>query len=156
MARWAKREQLHATLVFLGQTDADDVARLGEVLALAATQNAEFQTSTGEAGGRADDRRGGVAWLRLDDHQRRIRNLAREIDWRIGSGIFAEARPRPHVTVARRIDEELLADLRSSAPQLATAFTVDRVVLYRSHAEPGGSRYEALAEEPLTAPPPSA
>jgi len=121
-------------------------------MSLTALQHAPFATTTGEAGGRTDGRRGGVAWLRLDDHRRAIRNLARELDWRIGTNVYATARPRPHVTVARRVTEAMLADLRAVAPSVQVTFTSDRIVLYRSHGEPGGSRYEAIAERLLTAP----
>ena len=149
-ARWAKRHQLHATLLFLGQTDAAQVPRLTEAMTLAARQHAPFEATTTYAGGRFDDRRGGVAWLGLDDRQRRLRNLARELDWRVGSNVYANSRPRPHVTIARRIDESLLADLHAIADELHASWTFDRVALYRSHADPGGSRYEILAEQLLT------
>src|SRR5438034_4707351 len=76
-ARWAKLEQLHATLVFLGQTRAADVPRLEAALDASAANHAPFEVETIDAGGRADDRRGGVAWLRLDDPQHRLRDLAR-------------------------------------------------------------------------------
>jgi 2'-5' RNA ligase len=149
-ARWAKREQLHATLLFLGQTDPAEVPRLTEAMTLTAKLHAPFETTTSLAGGRFDDRRGGVAWLVLDDRARRLRNLAREVDWRVGSNVYANRRPKPHVTVARLIDEALLADLHAAADELHAMWTFDRMVLYRSHAEPGGSRHEALAEQLLT------
>lgn len=149
-ARWAKREQLHATLLFLGQTDPAEVPRLTEAMALAARQHAPFAASTTFAGGRFDDRRGGVAWLGLDDRQRRLRNLARELDWLAGTNRYVNGRPRPHITVARRIDERLLADLHDAADGLHASWTFDRVILFRSHADPGGSRYEVLAEQLLT------
>jgi len=149
-ARWAKREQLHATLLFLGQTDPLQVPRLTEAMALTANQHAPFTATTTIAGGRFDDRRGGVAWLVLDDRQRRLRNLAREVDWRVGSNVYANSRPKPHVTIARRIDEQLLADLHAAADDLHASWTFDRMILYRSYSEPGGSRYEVLAEQPLT------
>jgi len=149
-ARWAKREQLHATLLFLGQTDPAEVPRLARAMALTALQHGQFSATTTFAGGRFDDRRGGVAWLVLDDRQRRLRNLALELDWRVGSNIYANSRPRPHVTVARRIAELLLTDLHAVADELQASWTFDRMVLYRSHADPGGSRYEILAEQLLT------
>jgi len=86
----------------------------------------------------------------LDDRQRRLRNLAREVDWRVGSNVYANSRPKPHVTIARRIDEQLLADLHAAADDMHASWTFDRMILYRSYSEPGGSRYEVLAEQPLT------
>ena len=151
-ARWAKRQQLHATLLFLGQTEAAEVPRLTEAMTLAAKQHGPFEATTTYAGGRFDDRRGGVAWLVLDDRQRRLRNLAREVDWRVGTNVYANRRPKPHVTVARRIDQELLMDLHAAADGLHASWTFDRMVLYRSFGDPGGSRYETLAEEALTSP----
>ena len=148
--RWARREQLHDTLVFLGQVDPSDVDRLTRAMSVAAAQHAPFEVETSGAGGRVDDRRGGVAWLRLTDRRRHLRNLARELDWRFETNIFKTGRPRPHVTVARRIDEAFLDALRDCADELRLRWRFDRVVLYRSHGEPGGSRYEALAERLLT------
>ena len=86
----------------------------------------------------------------LDDRQRRLRNLARELDWRAGTNIFATESAAAHITVARRIDEQLLADLHDTADGLRASWTFDRVILFRSHADPGGSRYEVLAEQLLT------
>jgi 2'-5' RNA ligase len=119
-------------------------------MTLAAQQHTPFNATTTYAGGRFDDRRGGVAWLGLDDRQRRLRNLARELDWRVGANAYANGRPRPHITVARRIDEQLLADLHEAADGLHASWTFDRVILFRSHADPGGSRYEVLATSRLT------
>jgi 2'-5' RNA ligase len=153
--RWAKRDQLHVTLLFLGQTDPAEVGRLEEAMVLTAAQHGPFEATTSDAGGRIDDRRGGVAWLRLADRSRTFRDLARELDWRLGTNVYATSRPRPHVTVARRMDQTLLEDLRAVAAGLKVTFTIDRIGLYRSHAEPGGSRYEALAEQLLTAGPAS-
>jgi 2'-5' RNA ligase len=155
-ARWARLEQLHITLVFLGQTLPSEVGRLQDAMTLTAALYEPFEVSTAAAGGHVDDRRGGVAWLRLAGPPRRVANLSRELDWRIGSNVYAAGRPRPHVTVARRIDDALLADLQAAAPALRTSWLIERVVLYRSHAEAGGSRYEELASRPLTGPAPAA
>jgi len=148
-ARWARRAQLHITLAFLGQTDPDELPRLTEAAALTARQHAPFDVVTDGAGGRADDRRGGVAWLRVEEPTRRFDGLARELDWRVGTNLYSRGRPRPHVTVARRIDGALLADLHDTAESLRTSWVLDRIVLYRSHPDPGGSRYEALGSSRL-------
>jgi 2'-5' RNA ligase len=149
-ARWARPEQLHATLVFLGQTDPAEVQRLVDAIDLAAARHAPFVVSTAEAGGRLDDRRGGVAWLNVNTGRGQLAELALDLDRLIGSGAYGGAAPRPHITVARRIDQALLDDLRATALRLRVEWRVDRIVLMRSHPDPGGSRYEALAEQLLT------
>ena len=119
---------------------------------------APFEVATGEAGGLPNGRRGGVAWLRLErGRRRRSRSLALELDREMGSGTYDERhRPRPHLTVARRVDESVIAALRELAPAIDVAWTVDRVVLLRSHTDPGGSRYEELHSTLLTADSPAA
>jgi RNA 2',3'-cyclic 3'-phosphodiesterase len=149
-ARWARLDQLHATLVFLGQTDPADVQRLVDAIDRAGPRHASFVVSTGEAGGRLDDRRGGVAWLTVNTGRRQLAELALDLDRVIGSGAYRGAAPRPHVTVARRIDQALLDDLRTTALHVRVDWPVDRIVLMRSHSDPGGSRYESLAERLLT------
>lgn len=152
-ARWARLTQLHATLIFLGQTAATRVPRIERAMAVAASRHAPVEVATADAGGRVDDRRGSVAWLRIDEGARELRELSVDVDRLIGSNLYAGGAPRPHITVARHIDEALLADLRSQATDLRISWVVDRIVLYRSHPDPGGSRYEALAEQLLTGAP---
>jgi 2'-5' RNA ligase len=72
--------------------------------------------------------------------------LSLAVDDAIGSGIYDERNaPRPHLTVGRGVSDEALAHLRTLAAGLDIGWTVDRIVLFRSHTEAGGSRYEALA-----------
>ena len=55
-----------------------------------------------------------------------------------------------HVTIARRVDGELLEALRTrSGGSLRVEWTIDHIALVRSHLGPGGSRYETLHEVPL-------
>lgn len=149
-ARWVRPEQLHATLVFLGQTDPAEVEPLVEAMTAAAARFAPFEVATAEGGGRVDNRGGGVAWLQVEQGGQELRELSLALDRLIGSNAYAGRPPRPHITVARRIDDGLLADLRALAPTVRVGWLVDRIVLLRSHSDPGGSRYEALAERLLT------
>jgi 2'-5' RNA ligase len=150
--RWAKRDQLHATLVFLGQTEPPQVGRLAAAIDVIAATHHSFEVTTGEAGGRIDDRRTGVAWLSIDAGRRELAELSLALDREIGSDTYHGHPPRPHITVARRIDQALLDDLRASAPAMRLGWPIDRIVLMRSHPDPGGSRYETLTERLLTGP----
>ena len=144
------QEKLHLTLVFLGQTEAVRVETLSEAVSDVAARHAPFPARTGEAGGRVGGRRGGVAWLRLADGGHEVAQLSIDVDEAIGSNTYdARNAPRPHLTLARRATEESLADLRRAAGALELSWSVDRIVLFRSHTGPGGSRYEPLFSERL-------
>jgi 2'-5' RNA ligase len=136
--------------VFLGQTDPCEVDRLAAAMAMASVGHAPFQVTMSEAGGRIDDRRGGVAWMRIAEGTRELAGLSVELDRLVGSNTYARGAPRPHITVARRVDAALLDDLRQYAEAIRLGWVIERIVLYRSHGDPGGSRYEELAVGLLT------
>jgi len=94
-------------------------------------------------------RRGGVAWLSVGGGRAQLSALSRELDETIGSGSYGRRGPRPHLTLARRVDAVLLAELQAMSPP-AILFRVERLQLMRSHTGPGGSRYEELAAFELT------
>lgn len=151
LVRWLPPNKLHLTLVFLGSTDAGRVDEIALAVATGAGTHSPFEVRTGDAGGRVGGRRGGVAWLRLADGGHETAQLSLDIDDAFGSHTFdARNAPRPHLTLARRATEAAVNDLRAVAGGIRLAWTVDRVVLYRSHTDPGGSRYEELASVMLS------
>jgi RNA 2',3'-cyclic 3'-phosphodiesterase len=143
-ARWSPPEKLHLTLVFLGATEPEGVDQVASAVDRASVGFAPFHVATGPGGGYAGGRRGGVAWLRLGAGAHDVTRLSRAIDEAIGSSVYAVADPRPHLTVARRVDEATIDALREAAVGLELAWQVERVVLYRSFTDPHGSRYEEL------------
>jgi 2'-5' RNA ligase len=146
-ARWLPPHKLHLTLVFLGQTDARDVQRIAALTAAVAERHRAYPVKTGDGGGRVHTERGGVCWLRLADGGRATSQLALDLDEALGSATYdATHPPHPHLTLARGIDRATLDDVRSTARGLTLRWTADRVVLFRSYTDPGGSIYEELAE----------
>ncbi|HYI21383.1 MAG TPA: RNA 2',3'-cyclic phosphodiesterase [Candidatus Limnocylindrales bacterium] len=155
--RWVSADKLHLTLVFLGQTDSARVPALTTAIDAVASRVTSFEVSTADGGGLPNGKRGGVAWLRLDGGGSGVAQLAIELDRDMGSGTYDDhRRPRPHLTVARRVDEAVLAALRELAPVIKVSWTLDRVVLLRSHTDPAGSRYEERHSTLLTADSPAA
>ena len=149
-ARWTAPGQLHATLAFVGSTDPQRVPDITAAISRVAATSAAFDVLMGEGSGRAGGSRGGVAWLRLAGGREQLEHVAIAVDREIGSGLYSAATPpRPHVTVARRVDERLLADLRAVASQLYVPWRAERIVLYRSHTSSRGSRYEELSTSDL-------
>jgi RNA 2',3'-cyclic 3'-phosphodiesterase len=153
--RWMTHDLLHVTLVFVGQTDSRRVERIETVLGEVAARHEPYRATAGEAGGRVDARpsarRGGVVWLILRQGAAEAAALSLDVDHSLGTGTYDERhRPRPHLTVARNASRDALAALRRASASLALAWTVDRIVLFRSHTGPRGSRYEALDTFALT------
>jgi 2'-5' RNA ligase len=153
--RWMPAEMLHLTIVFLGQTKAASVPAIERRLGEVAGGHAPYEVVTGDASGRVDDspgaRRGGVAWLKLSSGAAQTAALSLDVYRALGSGTYDDGhKPRPHLTVARNVTPDALAALRPVAAQTEIRWRVDRIVLFRSHTGPRGSRYEELAASPLT------
>ncbi|HUP82663.1 MAG TPA: RNA 2',3'-cyclic phosphodiesterase [Candidatus Limnocylindria bacterium] len=149
-ARWLPPHKLHLTLVFLGPTESRDVQRIAAVTAVVAERHRAYEVVTGNGGGRVNSERGGVCWLRLEEGGRETSQLALDLDRDIGSATYdATHPPHPHLTLARGIDRATLDDVRSTARGLRLSWVADRLVIFRSYTDPGGSVYEELAEFPL-------
>jgi len=150
--RWLPPNKLHLTLVFLGPTDPGSVELISTAIAQVARSHRRFDVATGDAGGRLGGRGGGVAWLRLADGGQEVGQLSLELDDAIGSQTFdANRPPHPHLTVARAVSETAMHDLQAVVETVQLTWPVDRIVLFRSHTEPRGSRYEELTAASLGA-----
>jgi 2'-5' RNA ligase len=147
--RWIRRDLLHMTLVFMGDTDSALVTQVGEALANVASHHATFRSSTNGASGHIEDppsaRRVGVAWLTVDEGYRETVALSLDVDTAISTRAYDDRRrPRPHLTVARGVDVAALAAVRDFAASLRFDWPTSEVVLFRSFTGAGGSRYEPL------------
>jgi 2'-5' RNA ligase len=154
-ARWLPPQKLHLTLVFLGQTESRRVDHIAAATAIVAARHPAYDIVTGEGGGRVHTERGGVCWLRLADGGHETAQLALDLDAEIGTPTYdAKHPPHPHLTLARGIDTATLKDVQATAPDMKLRWIADRLVLFRSYMDPGGSIYEELATYPLTGAPP--
>jgi len=149
-ARWTRPDQLHLTLVFLGSLPVVEVGRIDAAVARVAASWRPFAVTMGGGDGFTERRRGGgVAWLRVADGYDEAARLSHALDEAIGASAFRDVAPRPHLTLARGIDRQLLSDLRAGSVGDGLGWPIDNVVLFRSHTGHGGSRYEALSRHPL-------
>jgi 2'-5' RNA ligase len=94
-----------------------------------------------------------VVWAGLEDSEGRFASLVKSLDDLLVEDFVPEKRPfTPHLTLARLNPPR---NIREFAPQLvgtrvpSDPFTIDRLVLYRSHLSPKGATYEPLVEAPL-------
>lgn len=149
--RWMDPASWHVTLAFLGDVDADRVAGVADQLPELVAGHAGVQLVPD----------GIVAWPRMDETRMvwcrfRPESGIGELHNRVAGalGTTERRRFRPHVTLARVRGGRSVALERHPTAANAPALPVtvaDQVTLYRSHLDPGGTRYEALAHAPLSA-----
>lgn len=155
--RWVAASNLHITLHFLGATDPAAVAGVVDVLRAAAGRNRAVRLSVAEAGAFPDVRRPSVVWAGLRGDLDALTRMQSEISNGLAPlGFRPESRPfHPHITIGRagrvatpaqrRRIGALLPLIDASAP----VFTVDSIVLFRTVAQRGLTRYAAIASLPL-------
>ena len=141
--RWSEPESWHITLQFLGNTGADQLECLTARLAKVRSAPARIRL-----GGLDIFDRVGVFIVEVDLTSE-LKSLERSVlAATTHCGFAAEERPyHPHITLARAKEHAGRHELRklkadaSSQPAFST-FTANEFLLYESHPDPGGSRYE--------------
>lgn len=152
-ARWTRPHALHLTLRFLGET-SDDARALLVTSARAQAWAAPEITLRGVGTFGSDLARARVLWVGVAPDPA-LSKLATELE-AIARAVGFPAEPRtfaPHLTLARLSRPRpaaLQSFLRKHAAFSVPAFRARELVLFRSHTEREGARYEALERFPLT------
>ena len=139
-------ENLHLTLLFLGNVEADKVNAIRAIAA--GIEGEPFDLVLDTLGGfRQNNAR--ILWIgpselpsELGALHQSLRRQVRKIGLRVGKGAY-----RPHVTLVRK------ADLRKKLPEDLEPdiqWTACRCALVASERLPSGSRYEILVEKELS------
>jgi 2'-5' RNA ligase len=147
-ARWVPKENQHVTVKFLGRTWPRLVQWVTTYVTDVAAGHAPFDTRTKAIGAFPNARCARVLWAGLDDAGSRFAAIAAGLDEALAREFEPEKRAfTPHLTVAR-FDPPVRLDELPSDPG-GDAFTVDRLVLFRSHLRRPAPVYEPLATIPL-------
>lgn len=157
-ARWIPAENVHLTLLFLGDRPARRVPSLLERVAAAASDVPPLELRLQGLGAFPQRGRARVLWLGLEgppDLARLQRRVEQSLSDELGTGSSESERQefRPHLTVARCRRPWR----RSEVEECSNGFreltgldwSADRVTLYRSHLDPRGARYEVVGEAEL-------
>ncbi len=149
--RWVRPELMHLTLAFLGEVSQDFLDSAKEQLSEVAGRREPFVMQLKGLGAFPDQWRARVVWLGTDQGRTEVCALQKDVVRALSSvGYQPERRPfSPHLTLGRlRVPDDVSTAV---AVQFVTeAFTVDRVVLFRSVLGSGGPAYSVLAEFPLS------
>jgi len=155
--RVVRPEQLHLTLAFIGQVDADR----GSAIEHALTPEIPLPPFEMSLEGLGVFPRSGpprVLWIGVARGAAQATELQRMVAERLEPlGVELDRRPfSPHLTLARwRTSRASDArSIRSEQIGLVTRFSVDGVTLYHSLLSPRGSSYRALARARLVTPSP--
>ncbi|MEX0717070.1 MAG: RNA 2',3'-cyclic phosphodiesterase [Planctomycetaceae bacterium] len=146
-------DDLHLTLKFLGDTQAEFVPEIARIVETCAATESSFTARIAGLGAFPHADRPSVVWAGLDDAEPLVR-MADSLEQKLAAlGFPEEARKyHPHVTLARvRFKPPAeLGKLLEKHP--ATAFgdlPVRTLGLYQSELRPEGSRYTVLASAAL-------
>lgn len=146
--KWSAPEQLHFTLKFLGEVEAERINSLTTALKEAAWERRPFELRLGEPGRFPERGMPRILWLGLSSGKTELQMLAGAVETAcIRSGFSAEDRPfKPHLTIARaKVGQggSKVPDLRVSwqSMTLVSGFT-----LIESRLQPQGAVYRRIQE----------
>lgn len=167
-ARWAKTEDLHLTIKFLGATDRNRLTELHAAASYAVSQISPFSFTICGTGAFPSIKNPRVLWLSIQEPhgwlallQRRLEAACAEI------GFSVEERPfHPHLTIARVSLPRTADACHLAATHFSTVFAPQTVTARELHlmqsdllptqdASPG-VRYKAVERYQLSAPTPLA
>jgi 2'-5' RNA ligase len=155
--RWIRAEEVHLTLVFLGEIAPERLAALAEAVSAVAPRHPVLQMSFGERGAFPTLDRPRVLWLGLHG-DKRLPGLQHGLAEATRPFVAAPEPPgrfHPHLTLGR-VKPAAPPDLRALAAwwrgqtvTLAGQWRVERILLMRSEPGSAGARYAELASMPL-------
>ena len=153
VARWAKSDQLHLTLRFLGDVPADGVEEL-KISVGAVCRNAQPLSLRAEGVGFFPNPRSPrVIWMGINDRAGRLVDLQQQIETAVGPFSLepGEKNFTGHVTLGRLKNpkpadiRDLAARVQSLEKRLFGEWTAHEIEIIRSELSPGGARYTSLA-----------
>jgi 2'-5' RNA ligase len=150
VVRWTRAENIHVTLHFLGETDADRLDRLRQGLGDRA-DGGPFDVTTGRAGAFPARGRPRTLWLALATGADRLVTLHAALERRLTrAGFPVSDQPfTPHVTVGRVRDRERRrsSEIRGLFERIEAdpiRWTVDRATMYASDLSGAAPRYRTV------------
>jgi 2'-5' RNA ligase len=153
--RWVRPEAIHLTFKFLGEVDATRRESIEAALRPAIEALTPFTLQAAGVGAFPEGGAPRIIWVGLAGDLDSASRLWEGIEAAMElCGFERERRPfTPHLTIGRIREGRRPGDWQTAVPAAvgttAGGFTLTECVLFRSHLDPGGARYEPLARFPL-------
>ena len=157
-ARWVTPENLHLTLLFLGEVGEDSLGALDSSLRKAMLGAKSFELTLSEPGWFRSGRKPSSLWIGVQPSESLRAVHKRVTTGAAGAGSVLNGRPQgrqffPHLTLARckrAWPQQALDRWRTAFPKMEkTTFRVARVVLFCSILSADGPVYSKLQYYPL-------
>lgn len=152
---WARAEQMHLTLLFLGGLDPGQVDGVKERMTITAQGTNPFELRLGGIGYFGSARSPRVVWVGVIEPSGKLARLQCALKTTIGElPLELESRPfHPHITLARlrpgRSGRALTTAWQALKMPTLGPVRIEAIHLYASELRPRGSHYHLLATTPL-------
>lgn len=156
--RWVRPQNIHLTLKFLGDIEADRIPAISAAMQGVADASPAFQLAVQGLGVFPGIRRARVLWTGLGGATEELLALHRRLEDALADlGMERENRPfKGHLTLARikkPVDPGKLLDaLQAEGSFAGLPLAVNELVLFRSRLRPTGAEYTVLARCPIVCP----
>lgn len=155
--RWVKADNIHITVVFMGNISEDYLMPIGEAVSKICKRYGPFDVTLTGSGIFGSLRNPRVLWIGLDGDLTRLSYFRNSLQKNLKPfGIKEEKRRfKPHLTLGRfrkgsgsivNMDELLSEYQNVTSPTC----TVEELILFRSELRPAGAIYSRLETWPLT------
>jgi 2'-5' RNA ligase len=154
--RWVKVDNIHLTVVFMGNIAAEDIEPIGDRVKEVCFRYAPFRVSLSGVGAFPNSRKPRVLWLGLNGDIERMARFRDDLQEQLRPfGIKEETRRfKPHLTLGRfrkfgkrdsRFDE-IISSYRDVASPVCS---FNELILFKSDLKPNGAVYTKLKSCPL-------
>lgn len=146
---WDRPEKLHLTLKFLGETDANQLENLTEIVKKIAGEISNFRLQISETGVFPSPRNARVLWLGVKGDIEIMQKINSFLEIECGKiGFKREKRIyKPHLTIARIREPKKpkeLSEIHLENEFEPAPFEVSEIVIYESKLQPAGSIYQKI------------
>jgi len=146
--KWVKYENLHITLLFLGDIDDDFLNSAIEQLNTIAKNEKMFQMSLKNIGAFPNQHSPRVIWIGTETGAQELTNLQEKVETAFTTiGYKPETKKfHPHLTIGRARDRMLNSEKVLSTQYQSILFPIKSIVLFKSTLTPQGPIYEKIKE----------
>lgn len=155
--KWVEPQNLHVTLLYLGEIDDVDLVNACRITARAVAKTPPFTLRVGGVGAFPTPRRPKVLWGGITDGAEALLRLHTAIEaplLELGSYRQEERGYTPHLTLGRAKGEEdanlLAAELSKHLTWNAGFAVVEEVLVYSTELRRDGMEYTVLGRSPLS------